>query len=288
MAYPTKIRAVRFLTFLLLAGAAFPAWAQDEQSCTHTYRDENGDDICAAGWKQIPERYRATAQPVDPRGSDPEEKQSLPWADGAEDARDPLSTIYRYRNESGRESFTNIWDQVPTASRENAEVVDLSRVSLNTEVGREIDARLQEQHKALLGSDYCRLALKQQRDRWWSKVWSEFKPLVVVAAIIVLLLLATPFALRRISAPQWARTLTMSIQVLSLLGLFVFAVMKMADAYQTVRTVTAPCRGESWQETSGKPDTLVRRVDLIRQLQQRIRDFEREGVFNTEDGRSIR
>jgi len=283
--FPTKSHLFSSAFLLLVAGASLPVPAQDEKRCTHVYQDEKGNSVCAAGWKQIPERFRSTAQPVGSQWVDPDEYGILLSSDEELRERTPVSTIYRYRNESGRESYTNIWDQVPTASREKAEVVDLSGVSLNTEIGREIDASLEKERDALLGSEYCRAALQHEKERWWLGLWSNFKPLIVVAAVIILLLLATPFALRKVDAPQWSRTLTMAIQVLTLLGLFVFAVTKMADGFRVVRAMAAPCRTDSWEKAASEPDALARRANLLQQLQRRIEHFEQKGMIRLGNGR---
>ena len=278
MDFVTERRALPVFALILLAKAPLSVSAQAEPSCTHVYLDESGKNVCAAGWNEIPEHFRSTARPVEKGRLESDENGILLWSVAEGDEEAPPSTIYRYKNSSGRECFTNIWDRVPSESRKKAEAIDLSRVTLNTTVGREIDSRLEKQHRTLLGSDYCRQALQQEGKRWWTGVWTEYKPLIVAAAAILLLLLATPFALNRISAPQWARTLTVAIQVLALLGLFTFVVMKMNNAYQSVRALAAPCRIDNWEKAAGEPDALSKHAELIKELQQRIRLFEQQGL----------
>jgi hypothetical protein len=260
-----------------------PVSAQAETTCTHVYVDESGKSICADGWDEIPKRFRPTARPVGRDGLEGEKEGFLLWSEGEPSEQGRLDTIYRYRNSAGRECFTNIWDRVPAASREKAEVVDLSRVSLNTPVGREIEERLEEEHRKLIGSDYCRLALQEEDKRWWASAWTEFGPLLAVGSVIVFLLLITPFAMRRMSAPQWARTLTVAVQVLTLVGLIAFAIIKTNSAYRSLRGQAAPCRVESWKKAAGKPDELARQAELVRELQRRIRLFRQEGLLSLQE-----
>jgi hypothetical protein len=278
LAYLIESRALPVFALILLAKATLSVSAQADPSCTHVYLDESGKSVCAAGWNEIPERFRSTARPVKGDDLESDENGILLWSDAEGGEEAPLSTIYRYKNPAGRECFTNIWDRVPSESRQKAEVIDLSRVTLNTAVGREIDSRLERQHRALIESDYCRQALQQEGKRWWAGAWSEFKPLIVTAAVILLLLLATPFALSRIGAPQWARTLTVAIQVLTLLGLFTFVVLKMNDAYQSVHALSAPCRLDSWDKAAGEPDAPSKHAELIKELRRKIRLFEQQGL----------
>jgi hypothetical protein len=238
--------------------------------------DENGSTICAAGWESIPERYRSTAKPVNPNSLTGKEEGFLLWSDEEHQSQDGLRTIYRYRNEQGRECFTNVWDQVPSHRRQEAEAIDLSHVNLNTKVGSDLDGRLAQEHEILLESDYCEQERARAREGWLSIVWEEFQPLVIIGVMLLCFLAATPFALRRVGAPRWSRTLTMAIQVLTISGLFIFAVMKMSNIYKDIRKVAGPCDTAIWEELAEEPDAVARHTDLVTNLQNKIRQHHQK------------
>jgi hypothetical protein len=177
--------------------------------------------------------------------------------------------IYRYRNAEGRTVFTNFEDTVPADQRAKA-VVDLSHVSLNTEIGSEIDARLERQHAALMQSDYCKALRADARAGALAQLWHDYAPLIVCGGMLLLFVCFTPFALKRIGAPVWAKTLTMAIPALALAGLVMFGMTEGNRMVVELNHQVRPCVKETWDRVAEEPAAVAKHARLVQELQSRI------------------
>jgi hypothetical protein len=186
------------------------------------------------------------------------------------------SPMYRYVNTKGRVVYTNAAEQIPVAQRESARV-DLSRVSLNTELGAEIERRLEQQHMALTQSTYCKRMVAAANGSFLERAWQEDAPSIVCAAAVLLLFLFTPRALRSINAPDWAKLLMTAIPALTLIGLIAFMVTHANKTIDTVKARAQPCLHETFAALEGEKDALARRSQLVESLQQQASKLERTG-----------
>jgi len=180
------------------------------------------------------------------------------------------NTIYRYRNKRGRTVFTNIWDQIPANQRARAQKMDLSHVTLNPQIGAELDASMQMQFEAASASPECK-KVKAEAAHWMRPIWNDYGHLIILGAVMLLLVLATPFALRRIDAPVWARTLTRSFMLLAFVAVFMHTTVRAGKMYQSMRDAAAPCERETWNATSTQKDARVGKLKLLADLQGMIR-----------------
>jgi hypothetical protein len=185
-------------------------------------------------------------------------------------------TMYRYRGTGGRVVYTNNAEQVPENQRPKAKV-DLSRRSLNTEIGTELQERLAAQHDALIKTPYCREALAAANRDLLTQAWNDFRPLCVAAGAILFLFLVSPAALRRFGAPQWAKTLTMAIPILGVGGLLLFVFDGSSHALHSLKQQAAPCMHETFTRLSGQPNAQALQTQLIGTLQQHIAGLEKLG-----------
>jgi hypothetical protein len=186
------------------------------------------------------------------------------------------SQIYRYVNTKGRVVYTNAAEQVPVAQRESARV-DLSHVSLNTQVGAEIERRLEEQHAALTQSTYCKRMVAAANGSFLERAWQEDAPSIVCAAAVLLLFFFTPRALRSISAPDWAKLLMHAIPALAFVGLIAFMVTHANKTVEEVKARAQPCLHETFARLEGEKDALMQRSQLVERLQQQASAVERAG-----------
>lgn len=180
------------------------------------------------------------------------------------------NTIYRYRNKRGRTVFTNIWDDIPPAHRARAEKVDLSHVTLNPQIGAELDASMQHEFEVLSASPECRQA-KEEAAHWLKPIWDDYGHLIVLGAIMLALLLATPYALKRIDAPVWSRTLTKSFMMLGFVGLFMHTTVSAGKTYKAMKSAAEPCERETWAGLANQKDERPNKVKLLMELQAMIR-----------------
>jgi hypothetical protein len=182
---------------------------------------------------------------------------------------------YRVVRPNGHVVYTNIVEQVPVAQRESARL-DLSRVSLNSEIGRELDQRFAEEHAELTQSDYCKELRSAAGQGFWQRLWSDFGPLLVCGAALLAFLLFTPSAMRRYGAPVWAKTLMMAVPSLSVAGLLMFSMGHTNKALGELRQRVRPCAGETFENLKSAPNPIQKHAALIEQLKRDIAKIDAE------------
>ena len=209
----------------------------------------------------------ASAEPTAPAAPTDTGVVSLMPRDGDEFP----NTIYRYRNKRGRLVFTNIWDQIPASQRAKAEKVDLSKVTLNEQVGAELDASMDHEFETLSRTPECK-EVKERASHWLGPIWQDYGHLIVIGGIFLALLIATPYALRRIDAPTWSRTLTKSLMLLGFVGVFMHTSVRAGQTYDAMKRAAAPCMKETWAATASAPATDRRpsQAKLLMDLQTMI------------------
>jgi hypothetical protein len=184
-------------------------------------------------------------------------------------------TYYRMVQSNGRAVYTNIAEQVPLEQRERARL-DLSRVSLNSEIGRELDQRFAQEHETLAQSDYCKELRGAAGQGFWWRLWSDFGPLLVCGAALLGFLLFTPAALRRYGAPVWAKTLMMAVPSLSVAGLLMFSMGQTNKALGELRQRVRPCAAETFENLKSAPNPIQKHAELIEQLKRQIARIDAE------------
>lgn len=175
------------------------------------------------------------------------------------------NTFYRYRGKRGRWVFTNIIDEVPANQRDGSKL-DLSHITLNPQVGAELDASMQHEFETLSSSPECR-EVREQATHWTRAVWDDYGHLIVLGAIFLALVLGTPYALRRVDAPTWARTLTKSFMLIGFVGVFMHTTVSAGKTYRAMKEAAAPCQRETWtalakEPTGGRSAQLKMLMDL--------------------------
>jgi hypothetical protein len=194
--------------------------------------------------------------------------------EGGSDA-DGTQSFYRYTNKHGRVVYTNIAEQVPPAERARSRV-DLRHVSLNTEVGTEIDRRLEEQHAALMQTPYCRRMRAAAEVGFTTRLWEDFAPLIACGGLLLGFLFYTPSALRRFGAPAWAKVLMMAIPALAISGLVMFSMSYTNETIAKLKQQAKPCAAETFARLSGQQDAVMQHSQLVDKLQQEIAKIEQE------------
>jgi hypothetical protein len=189
---------------------------------------------------------------------------------------DSGESIYKYTTAKGRVVYTNILEQVPLPQREQARV-DLSRVELNTEAGTEIDRHLGEEYEKLKQSPYCRQLRAAANASFLATLWDDFAPLLLCGAGLLLLLFASPAAMRRFGAPAWAKVLMMAIPALALGGLIMFSMSYTNKTIVELRHRAKPCLAETFTRLSGQKDAVMQHMQLVDQLKREIASLEESG-----------
>lgn len=208
-------RAAALLTLVLLV-LLLPACPPAVDERIYRYEDDRGRVAFVTGLERVPSPYRETARVVSGAADEGGPADAGPEPGAPPDVADH-SVIYRYPGPGGRPVFTNRRDFVPAERRARVQVVDLSRVSTNPELGRDLDAALDRELERLAESKPCREARAEVRVGRWGLLWRDQRHVVVVAGMLAALLLTAPWAVRRLGAP-WIRVLTFAIPALLLTG----------------------------------------------------------------------
>lgn len=190
-------------------------------------------------------------------------------ADPADPNRSSLEGTYRYRGREGREVFTNVIESVPLAQREGSQL-DLSHVPLNSELGTQINARLTSEHQRLVRSDYCVDARQRQEEGSLWALWDRYSPIIVTGACILLFLLITPAMFRRVSVPEWVRTLRFAIPVLAVSGVLLYSMMEANRGIGGMLAGEAPCEPETWERLGERESPLAARLALVQALRAQM------------------
>ncbi len=269
-----KIAALLLLVVLLAFAVVIASNRNPTQFCVRPLFNKERLPICVDDWWDIPAAFFSSTPSA---SSAPREKRTFSFLSRIGESQEEASNaIYRYRDNRGRTRYTNIWDEVPAAYRERVEVVDLSDVTLNTQVGKEIEEKLSEDYEKLVESDYCKRERARSDQSFFSRLWSEYRIVVIIAGVILLLIVMTPFALRRINAPDWSRTLTMAIQMLVFLGIVSYTAICSSKKTQDIREKVSPCNPDAWTQLNRRSNPIAEHMILLKNLQNKIDMIKQE------------
>lgn len=245
----------------LLAACAEPAGEER----TWRYVNDAGRPVFVNDRERIPARHRASATAMDeaPTSSD-------------------TQTIYRFTTKSGRPSFVNGIDAVPPELRADAVPVDLSQVSTNPELGRDLDEALDAEWARLVESDPCREARAGATATWLGTLWRENGHLVVLGGAILLLLLLTPWMVRRFDAPTWSRVLALAIPSLALVGIFAHAIVATNARLRSVRALAEPCDPSALSRAPGGPEAVAARFGIVERLRAAVEAADVDAGIHTD------
>ncbi|HKP59540.1 MAG TPA: hypothetical protein VJV78_22610 [Polyangiales bacterium] len=232
------------------SGASLP-----EPDAIYGYTDDHGRIVHVQRLEDVPLRLRDHARRLD------QEPSLLDlWGKGPQPGKPVV--LYRYRTLDGRTKYTNLRDSVPAAQRAGAEV-DLSRVSLNTDVGRDLDRRLNEEFSRLAEQPACQ-QLRAAADRDLLQIaWQEHGPLVVCGGAILLLVFFTPSMVRRVGGPAWSKTIGMAVPILAVVGIFAYTTVRSNHAMEKLKQQAEPCQAETWNALAQNDHGLVERYKLL-------------------------
>jgi hypothetical protein len=262
---------------LALLGAwrvAAQAGEPPRQDAVYGYIDDHGQMVHVSALEEIPPRLRPYARRLDL----PSEDSSLVTLLQTKLGTGGKPVVYRYVTPQGQTRFTNLLSSVPRLQRSAAEV-DLSRVSLNSDVGRDLNRVLDDEHARLAQSSTCQQLRAAAAKPLWREVWDDYGPLVVVGAVLGLLVLLTPAMLKRVGA-SWGKTLSMAVPALAAVGLISYAAIRGTHALSQLKDKAAPCDAGTWNALAKKDDGLVERLNLLQHMhvqQQGLEQIAAEG-----------
>jgi hypothetical protein len=183
--------------------------------------------------------------------------------------------VFSYTDASGRAVYVDDLVRVPPRLRASARRVDLSRVSLNTEVGRELARQVErERERQAAGAERGgRCGGERGAAAWLRSAWEDHGHLILIGALILALAVATPFLVRYISGERWVRILLVAVPLLASLAILSVAASRTSVALRSLRA--ARC-----EPGAGDAGALRPRLDPItpalRKVESTLRKVERE------------
>lgn len=191
----------------------------------------------------------------------------LPLA--GEEGRPATETdFYSYETSDGRTVYVNHESMLPPEHRDEAQAIDLSEVSLNEELGRELHESLVREHVELSEGEHCEEAQEVAEGSPIELAIRENGHLIAVGGVIALLLLTAPWIGRRVGFPRWVRTLTFVIPILLLLGGIAHVAVTTSRVLQDMRASAELCDPTDYDDTS--PQGRTERRSAVSQLRTRI------------------
>jgi hypothetical protein len=271
----------KVIIVLLLIGIGFYAaadsWNKSRlQLCIRPHFDKNRDAICVSDLIQLPKAFFSSDSSVAPTEKKEDKGYVYLSSSKGNNGKNDLGTVYRYRLKEGREQYTNSWNAVPTPHRKKAKAVDLSNVTLNEQTGNDINKRTSEQYEKLAEIDPCIGEAVKSTDNFATDIWSNYRPVVIIAAFILLLILATPFAIRRIDAPQWTRVLSMAIPTLAVIGLITFGLIRAGVMAQDIKGTNPRCNRGVSATLSERSNPISAHTTLLKDMQNKLDTIEQE------------
>lgn len=178
--------------------------------------------------------------------------------------------IFRYKVAGGRFAYTNDPSRIPRVQRDKAKIVDLSHISLNSELAEDLARAIDKTYESALDTDLCQDARSAAGMGWLAAAWHRHGGVLALAGVGLLLLLVTPFAIRRIEAATWAKVLSTSFALLAMVGVFTYMTSETARHLDMLKQAATPCLHDGQGSSLGSLGTARSRAGAIQDLRQRI------------------
>ncbi|MFW2388125.1 MAG: hypothetical protein ACN4G0_07305 [Polyangiales bacterium] len=168
--------------------------------------------------------------------------------------------FYSYTTASGRTVYVNRFSMVPPENRSEARAVDLSKVSLNEGLAEELADAVEDELRYLKDSDPCQEARKEQRAGAWRLIWHRHGPWILASFAAIVLVLMTPWMVRRTPPGVWPRLLMVALPALAMTALVAVSATRASGSLQAVQQLTKLCDANEKEATPEKQ--LVRLNDM--------------------------
>jgi len=150
------------------------------------------------------------------------------------------------------------------------EEVDLSHISLNEELARELKTTIDAQYEEVLESDYCSEARAQGSANWVEQFFTTNGHLALVLFAIVVLLLLTPWALKRLEPGTWTKVLAYALPMLVFVGVLAHTVIQTVEMRDTLLEDAADCEPLTASEGDTELALATQKQGVIRSLRSKL------------------
>ena len=188
-------------------------------------------------------------------------------------------TFYSYRSDAGRTVYVNRFSLVPPEKRAKARAVDVSQVSLNSDLAEELSGAVVRELRFLKQSDPCAKARQESRISTWRHVWDRHGPWLLSSLAAVALVLLTPWMVRRTPEGVWPRFLMVAIPALALTGFLAVSATRATRSLKAVGELAKLCDANEMEASAQTRLLRLNEMNLyIEDLyQQRYDELQRIG-----------
>jgi hypothetical protein len=166
--------------------------------------------------------------------------------------------FYSYTADSGRTVYVNRFSMVPPGKRSGARAVDLSRVSLNEELAEDLADAVEDELRYLKESDPCIEARKEESAGTWRHVWRRHGPWLLASSAAFVLLMISPWMIRRTPLGVWSRFLMVALPALAMTGLVAVSATRATSSLEAVEELSKLCDAN---EKEASPQKQVVRLN---------------------------
>jgi|GEM_PF-1638385 len=149
--------------------------------------------------------------------------------------------FYSYTSDSGRTVYVNRFSMVPPEKRSAARAVDLSNVSLNEDLAEELADAVEAEIRYLKDSDPCNEARKEQSAGAWRHLWRRHGPWLLSSLTAMILLLMSPWMIRRTPPGVWSRFLMVALPALAMTALVAVSATRAVSSLEAVDELSKLC-----------------------------------------------
>ncbi|MBW1875393.1 MAG: hypothetical protein JRG67_11805 [Deltaproteobacteria bacterium] len=186
----------------------------------------------------------------------------------------PAAVFYSYEADSGRTVYVNQFSMVPPEKRSGARAVDLSQISLHEELAEELADAVEDELRSLKESDPCIEARKEEGAGAWRHVWRRHGPWLLSSLAAFVLLMMSPWMIRRTPSGVWSRFLMVAFPALAMTTLVAVSATRATSSLEAVSELNKLCDANE-KEASPKKQ-LVRLNEMHTYIEQLYKErYER-------------
>ncbi len=187
--------------------------------------------------------------------------------------------FYSYVGDSGRTVYVNRFSLIPPEKRSKARAVDLSEVSLNSELAEELSGAVVKEIQQLKESDPCTKARKESKASAWRHVWHRHGPWILASLVALILVLLSPWMIRRTPQGVWSRFLMVALPALAMTAVLAISATRASSSLEAVSELAKLCDANEGEASPQKRLIRLREMHTyIDQLyQEQYEELERIG-----------
>jgi hypothetical protein len=183
------------------------------------------------------------------------------------------TAIYSYVNDEGRTVYVDHPDKIPAKFRNKHETLNVSHVSLNNEVARDLERQVLKEHKELAASPFCGEAQYRAKQPWWKQMWHSSGYLLLIAFAGIFILGLTPIAIQSFDPSIWTRFMTMAFPSLLVIGVLTYSVVETSRVKEEVTLTASLC--DPGQIKTGDQESTQSRIKVVQMLRTMMQESEK-------------